>query len=1247
VNIKSIEKDSIGSANTVVIMELHSSTVEIEVKWSQMVNGELIMSHGSSNSRGVAIIFGGKLEYKIRNKAVDSNGRYVIVLCEIQGTPFLLINTYAPNDESGQVNLSMEIVQQINHFDIADETYLVWGGDFNLIFDTDLEAIGGNPSLKIKAIETLNEILSELNLCDIWRIRNPYTKRYTWRGCAQGKQTKADDMLRRRLDYLFISDELQPFVEKCDIIAAPSTDHSAILFDIKFFSEGKQGPSFWKFNNSLVNDVKYIQQIKEKIKGVKTALTNENINCPCIRWELIKYEIRKFTMGYSKTRAKEFRCAYQDLEFKIKQIENIDGWVNDKDKVAEHDRLLKELDVKSNYITEGLILRSKATWTEHGEKSTKYFLTLEKRNKKKTHVRKLILDDDVNIIEQKRILKEIERFYAELYKSNNKKSAEECTDFLSKLTSPKITEIEKLSCEGPLTMNECYKCLNQLGASKTPGNDGLTKEFYAAVWDTLGHDMVSCLNQSYIKGSLTTTQKQAVITLLEKPNKDNRYLDNWRPISLINVDAKICSKALSNRIINLLPNIIHQDQSAFVKGRNIEEPIRLIEDILNYAKDKDLSLILFAADFEKAFDSIDRNFIYAVLKHFGFGPKFIDWIRVLFCDNQTCVLNNGQVTNFFDIQRGTKQGDPISPYLFILVIEIMASMIRQNEKIQGISLIAIQKRITLFADDTTFFLRDMNSLEEVLCLLNVFYQFSSLKINTSKSEACWIGRENKNNITNKSLKWVNLYQEGIKILGIYFSYNDAWYYTNNFQRIFEQFKSILKIWKLRNLTLYGRIQVVRSLAMSKLLFVCSKIFVSDSFMENVKKEIITFIWNGKKAKIKYDTLIGDYNVGGMKLPDFENCIKANRIKWAINLLDSEVKSWKLIPWQQLDAIGGIKAIGINFDAGRIPKTISKFYGSILRCWAVYTKQKQESITQAADVLVQPLWNNSYILTGKTPCFFHQLAANGIYHIKDICNKSLVYDWTMIKEKGVKEDHFFYWISLTKAIPSKWKTLLKEGTKKETDKIDNKGDNINFKRKKSKDVYKDLINEKFKKPTAQSNIQKRISTCEIDWEKVYSRIYSTTIDTYTRFFQYKILNNCLYLNYDLFRFKLVDSPRCSYCHTFFETIDHLFVDCIESKNFYFGIRYWLSKFTIVLPQCNIENIILGVTPDQNIVMVNQILYSYKLLLYKFRPAGHVPTLELFINHLRSLETIEYKIASSNDRVSYHLKKWQNLLVALRK
>ena len=171
---------------------------------------------------------------------------------------------------------------------------------------------------------------------------------------------------------------------------------------------------------------------------------------------------------------------------------------------------------------------------------------------------------------------------------------------------------------------------------------------------------------------------------------------------MINVDIKIASKALAFRVRKVLPSLIYYDQIACVKGRYIRESIRLVDDLLKYAEEENSDGILFEADIEKAFDSVGHNFIFATLNKFGFGSDFIQWIKTLFKNSQSCVMNNGNSTGYFNLERGTRQGDPLSPYLFILALEILFIQVRRDSSIKGFRIKQFEMKLTVYADDATF-----------------------------------------------------------------------------------------------------------------------------------------------------------------------------------------------------------------------------------------------------------------------------------------------------------------------------------------------------------------------------------------------------------------------------------------------------------------------------------------------------------------------------------------------------------------
>ena len=186
-----------------------------------------------------------------------------------------------------------------------------------------------------------------------------------------------------------------------------------------------------------------------------------------------------------------------------------------------------------------------------------------------------------------------------------------------------LTEEERDLCEGQITCSEARAEMLNMARNKTPGNDGLTIEFYEKCWPLISKQLVDSFNFAYENNLMSVSQRQGTIKLIPKPNKDKLLLNNWRPITLLNVDVKILSKSLAKRAAMVIGKLVDSQQTAFVKGRYIGEGIRLISDLMHYAEEEDLMGIILALDLTKAFDSLSHMFILNCLEAFNFGPSFI------------------------------------------------------------------------------------------------------------------------------------------------------------------------------------------------------------------------------------------------------------------------------------------------------------------------------------------------------------------------------------------------------------------------------------------------------------------------------------------------------------------------------------------------------------------------------------------------------------------------------------------------
>ena len=298
-------------------------------------------------------------------------------------------------------------------------------------------------------------------------------------------------------------------------------------------------------------------------------------------------------------------------------------------------------------------------------------------------------------------------------------------------------------------------------SNKAPGPDGFPAEFYKEFWTVLAptfHKMVLEVKQN---GRLSPHMNSANIILLQKPGKDPVLPSSYRPISLINVDLKIICKVLAKRIEKITPLIIHPDQTGFIKGRHSSTNIRRLINLIDYSTINNLETTIVSLDAEKAFDRVNWKFLFAALNKFRFGSHFINWIRILYSSPNACVRTNDQTSPSFSLQRGTRQGCPLSPSLFAVFIEPLAAAIRQDRNIKGIQPQNIEHKISLYADDVLLFLQNsQTSLTHTITLINKFSALSDYSINWSKTTVLPI------NCRVQNIPAITLQSGNIRYLGI-------------------------------------------------------------------------------------------------------------------------------------------------------------------------------------------------------------------------------------------------------------------------------------------------------------------------------------------------------------------------------------------------------------------------------------------------------------------------------------------------
>ena len=519
-----------------------------------------------------------------------------------------------------------------------------------------------------------------------------------------------------------------------------------------------------------------------------------------------------------------------------------------------------------------------------------------------------------------------------------------------------LNENDKEMLELFPTLQECTDALFAMKNNKSPGLDGLPGEFYKIFWPKLKKHFFSTMQKSFDIDKLPVSQRLSVLSILHKKG-DKNLLENYRPISLTNTDYKIIAFTFARRLQKVIENLISNDQSAYIKGRFIGLNARIIADIFDNCEICNDDGILLFLDFQKAFDSVEWNFMFKALTSFNFGANFLKWLKILYTEPLFRMKNNGWISKTYRMSRGIRQGCPISAIIFLFVTEILAIQIRKNNNIKGIKMVENEIKIVQHADDCTLPLKDKISMNNALDVINNISSVSGMRLNTSKSESIVMG--NLKHRYTDNICGITINSSCVKTLGIYIGHDKTLCYKNNILNCIKDMEKLFEAWKTRNLTLFGKTCVINTLAISKLLYRISILSLPcDEEIKTINKYILKFLWN-KIDRIKRNTLIRSINEGGIGVIDIESKLLSIKASWVEKLLNSNGKLRtyidSLCQQHNIDFKYILLTNETDLKNYALVRNFPIFYQQIFICYNK-CKQKQNHLS-ATDFLQQPIWNN--------------------------------------------------------------------------------------------------------------------------------------------------------------------------------------------------------------------------------------------------------------------------------------------------
>ena len=386
-------------------------------------------------------------------------------------------------------------------------------------------------------------------------------------------------------------------------------------------------------------------------------------------FEMILLEIRGKTISYAAYKKKQSRQKENELRSEIKKVED-HHTINENDLVFLEAK--KELRQQKN---EGMIVRSKIKWIQEGLQNI--FATWKKETLCRNIYRLLKKKMAKCSLTRMKLWRRWKIFVNFFYESREKDVVD--VNLHTMVEAPTLSSEEKESLEDLFLKKRLWLCWRAWIIRKALALMASQQSSIRFFWKDIGHFLVRSINYGFRSGEMSITQKGGIITRIPKEDKPKQFLRNWRHTSY-----KIASWCIAARIKTVLPKIIHNNQKGFMKGRYIGENLRLLYGVLVYTNFYKKLGLLLAVDFEKAFDRVAWSFIKKSLHRFNFGPDIKWWVQIFYTNIKASVSVNSQYTSWFQIERGVRQGDLLSSYLYLICAEIMSLMIRQNPRIKGI-----------------------------------------------------------------------------------------------------------------------------------------------------------------------------------------------------------------------------------------------------------------------------------------------------------------------------------------------------------------------------------------------------------------------------------------------------------------------------------------------------------------------------------------------------------------------------------
>ena len=889
----------IGSKNVDRILCFQETYIDKEGMIPLLWRGNFHLTKGLGNSLGCLTLLSSHLNVVAHR---DIGDRAHILACQkvgAQGISYIVANIYAPNANNAEkINFFEEVFDAVTDFELRYEcSNIVIAGDMNLIFKSE-EAKNRSYGRQEKQVASaVAQMIAQSNLSDVWG----RSALFTWRRPNSDVFSAIDRILYTK-DKLTLTKTRTNWALSC-------SDHAAVESTFQLVNGGKTPRAkMSRLDPSLMKDEVYARKIKEDFSSMYNQ-HGRDWN-PHNKLEYAKMCIRtvmeKVQADRKKKEANEEELLNLEIDIAVSALERGEGNVAG---LIEH---LEELRANKFILIEAkgqrLAERAGNRWYNEGEKSTRYFLRLLNRAQP-DDFNSLVNEQGETITSEAEIEKEIIGFYKKLYENEDdiRLNVQNNDDVFFQHVQPVDQQCDD-EISRPLTKEELWSTLNGCSDS-APGPDGIPYSVIRGLWPELGPVLLEAWNYSLAKGKLPPSHKLSFLKLIPKAGKELKNLTNWRPITLSNCDHKIITKTYALRLSSGIAKSIKERQTAYVKGRLINDNIRAILSSINAANlEQNIDGLVVSLDAKKAFDSVHHSYIEKCLEKFG-AKKFIPIFRVLYNELSSDILINGRIVKGYKIERGVKQGDALSCILFIMCMEPLLLNIEANQHIVAVrsETLGNLPKVYAYADDVNGVVRnDERSLKEIFKEYNRLTEISGLELNASKTELLRFksGRGDAQPIVSSVSYRGQDYDlqsvDCVKINGILFLQDQTRMRSLNVAAAVKRIEQQCQRWTRRHLSLLGKILILKTFGISQLIFLMQSIKLEQKDFVDVNRVLYKFLWNrnfnAPKApeRIKREIINKSIRLGGFGMLNIEEIDKSLKLKALGRLFSSEHPLMKIL-----------------------------------------------------------------------------------------------------------------------------------------------------------------------------------------------------------------------------------------------------------------------------------------------------------------------------------------------------------------